>query len=410
MVGLGRFGVRCGLVGFMVVCVGATSSAFADTFHLKNGEVLEAEVVRATLNTLVLKVGGSVNLTGLSQIDRVTLTLADGSEITGEPIGWRGGVFELRVAGDVLQVSDGQILNGGAEAAAVAAAEDETVDDERTIALRSLPVFTLKDGETLVGRILHLTGSVATLKPQNGTATPVSRAQIDSVSIETSDGDTLSGELIDWEAGVYRLQIDDRELLANLPEGAANVGPAREPSVATLSSEPSADAGADESEPVVVEAEQADAALLPSDKAAEAENGAGGPANETAIAGLQEDAADDGASPAEPAPLRIEAEVDAVDEGGDSVVFKFQLSEPAVRPLVVLYAATEGSAKAGEDFEAKSGVITFATGSAYAEVEVPVIDDDQGEESETFNLFLSGDPKTIEFGERQISATINDDD
>ena len=106
----------------------------------------------------------------------------------------------------------------------------------------------------------------------------------------------------------------------------------------------------------------------------------------------------------------IDTQIEAIDEGVEAAVFKFQLDKPAERPLVVLYAVTEASAKAGEDFEAKSGVITFATGSAYAEVEVPIIDDSEEEEVESFNLFLSGDPESIQFNDRQISVTINDDD
>jgi hypothetical protein len=99
-----------------------------------------------------------------------------------------------------------------------------------------------------------------------------------------------------------------------------------------------------------------------------------------------------------------------VSEDDETVVFEFRLDPPAERPLVILYAATEDTAKAGEDFEAKSGVITFAVGSAYAEVQVPLIDDGEGEKSEQFHLFLSGDPDTIHFDQRQVPATISDND
>ena len=99
-----------------------------------------------------------------------------------------------------------------------------------------------------------------------------------------------------------------------------------------------------------------------------------------------------------------------VSEDSAAVVFEFHLDSPASRPLVILYAATDDTAHAGEDFEAKSGVITFSTGSEYAEVRVPLIDDEQSETSEQFHLFLSGDPETIRFSQRQVPAIINDDD
>jgi len=420
MVGLGRFGAGFGLVGLVVLSGGLASSALADSFYLKNGRVIEGSIVKGTLNTLTLQSGGSVELASISQIERVVLKLADGSELAGELLGWTDGVYELRSADQVLRVTGGEVLEDQAAATETAStpAPTESVSVEtptETIAMRSLPSFTLKNGDTLVGKILHATGSVLTIRPSGGSALPISRAQIETVTFESETGEVISGRLLSWEGGVYRLQIDDRELLANLPDDAAK---APSPALQAVLKE-SVDAPLDT--PVAAEIEQADAAILPSsdteqpeknlDEPSPAEVGVGGPANEIAVASVnaEEETAEPVAGAADGQHL-IETLVDPVDEDGQSVVFKFQLSKPATRPLVVLYAATEASAKAGEDFEAKSGVITFATGSTYAEVQVPIIDDDQGEDSEVFNLFLSGDPETITFSERQIAVTINDND
>ena len=219
--------------------------------------------------------------------------------------------------------------------------------------------------------------------------------------------------------GTYRLQVDDREVSANLPDGVITASSVTTSAAVTALVEEPLDA------PVASEVEQVDAAVLPpadekqpvqesAAQRAPADVGAGGPANETAVASLEADGAGEGGTGAAETDgggqHLIETLVDVVTEGTEAAVVKFQLDKPAARPLVVLYAATDSSAKAGEDFEAKSGVITFATGSSYAEVEVPIIDDDLGEESEQFNLFLSGDPQTIAFSERQISVTIDDND
>lgn len=418
MVGLSRFGMGSGFIGLAMLSSGLASSALADSFHLKDGQVIEGIILKGTLNTLTLQSGSAVKLVTVNQVERVVLSLADGSELGGEFLSWIDGTFELRSAGLVLQVVDGEVLEDGALTTKIAApaapsvpvapAESEGSETPvSSVAMASPPSFVMKNGDTLVGKILHATGSILTIRPVDGSASPISRAQIEAVNFETEAGEAATGELIGWENGIYRLKVGDRELLASLSDSATTA--------------PSAPVQAAEAEPVeepldqpaALEIEQADAAVLPNpaaeqltiedvDEPIPTEVGAGGPANETAVAALATDEVGD--------QHLIEALVEAVEEDGQSVIVKFQLNKPAARPLVVLYAATESSAKAGEDFEAKSGVITFATGSSYAEVQVAIIDDDQGEDSEKFNLFLSGDPETITFSERQIAITINDND
>ena len=403
MVDLGRFGGVFKPVGLAVLIGGVASSANADSFYLKNGDVIEGTILKGTFNTLTLGTGSFVQPTSISLIERVVMELTDGSEVSGKPLGWKDGVLELEADGRVIRVANGEVVQDQSESLQAEAASDESVDAAagETIAMKSLPRFTLKNGNEIVGKILHATGSIFAIRPESGAATPMPKADVQLISFEDADGQILSGELIDWQDGVYRVRLDNREFLANLPDDVVKT-PAS--AVQTAEVEP--------------EAEQVDAAISPAPEQP-AEGGVGGPANETAVAALSTDDVSE-AEAEEPVTVPavslsdeqhlIETLVEPIDEDGEMVVFKFQLSKPATRPLVVLYAATEASAKAGEDFEAKSGVITFSTGSTYAEVEVPIIDDDQGEDSEEFNLFLSGDPETIAFSERQIAVTINDND
>lgn len=423
MVGLGRFGRGLGLFGLVVLSGGLMSPAFADSFQFKSGEVVEGKILKRTLNTLTLQSGSAVRLASIAQIDRVVVSMADGNELVGELLDWKDGVFELRAAGEVLRVADGKLLEAVPTGSVTAAADplDQNADADaaaETIVMASLPNFSFKDGDSLVGRVLHATGSVLTIRPSSGSARPISRAQIETISFDSGDSGLISGKLIGWKDGIYHIQVDDRELLADLPEDATE-GPTQAAEAAPIPpvEQPLAT-------PPALEVEQADAAASPSSDVGETaesdvasppqEVGAGGPANETSVASLTADDRDEVTQPASADATGeqhvIETLVDDVDEDSETVLFKFQLSKPAVRPLVVLYAATDASAKAGEDFEAKSGVITFATGSTYAEVEVPIIDDSEGEDTEAFNLFLSGDPETIAFEERQIAVTINDND
>lgn len=443
MLGLTRFDFGRGIVALTAIGVGFAAPAHADSFHLKNGQTIEATVLEATLNTLTLRVGGSVRPTSFGQIEKVVLTLADGSELSGELLGWEDGVYEIRPADtdQVLYIAEGKVLEEAApdeNAVAVATPEVETPDvpeapaQPEQVAMQGPPTFTMTDGRVLVGRILHATGSIVTLRPEGGGALPVSRAQIVMVQFETEDGE-VSGRLLDWSEGVYRIQLDDRELLASLDDDSALAKPSTPPVQVTqaeteIEQQPDAailpEDAPDEDDPNVPTSARNDAAevaepSLPKPVAeqplaeAGATAGAGGPANETAVAALDKN--DPASEPkpqtaATPGLHLVDTKVEAVGEDGEEVVFEFRLDHPATRPLVVLYASTDATAKAGEDFEAKSGVVTFATGSTYAEVRVAVIDDDQSEGKEEFNLYLSGDPETIQFGQRQISAVINDDD
>lgn len=423
MVGLGRFGKGLGLVSLLALSGGLVPQAFADSFQFKSGEVVEGKVLKRTLNTLTLQSGNAVRLASIAQIERVVVSMADGDELAGELVDWKDGVFELRTADEVLRVADGKLLEATSIGPATVAAEAHQQSAgagpaAESVVMASLPSFSLKNGNSLVGKVLHATGSVLTVRPLNGSAKPISRAQIEAISFDSDDGGLVSGKLIDWKEGVYHIQVDDRALFADLPEDAAE-GPTQ-----TAETVPPASIELTSEAQPATEVEEVDAAASPSSDATEAsesdlappppESDAGGPQDEPSAANLTTDEPDQAARPASTDATSeqhvIETLVEAVDEDSESVLFKFQLSKPAIRPLVVLYAATDASAKAGEDFEAKSGVITFATGSTYAEVEVPIIDDDKGEGTEAFNLFLSGDPETIAFDERQIAVTINDND
>ncbi|MGI9418496.1 MAG: Calx-beta domain-containing protein [Geminicoccaceae bacterium] len=379
--------------------VGLTVPAHADSFYLKNGQVIDGQVLKGTMNTLALRSRNAVRLASITQIDRVVLNLADGSELAGEWVGWSDGVFQIRSAGKVLRVADGQVLSKEGQTR-------HTIEATSPLSLTmdGLPAFALNDGETLVGDILYATESMLTVRSEAGSVLPVLRAQIEAISFDSADGDAISGKLIGWEKGVYRLKVDAGELLATLGGGPVK---AEAPSL-KAASEDSAVQPLDT--PVATEIEQMDAAVLPSGSSEQPGDGSTTLVPEET---RTSDAVDEPGSPEaadDAAQHRIETLVEAVDEGADAAIVKFQLDKPAERPLVVLYAATDASAKAGSDFEAKSGVITFATGSTYAEVQVPIIDDDKGENREEFNLFLSGDPKTITFDGRQITVTINDDD
>ena len=79
-----------------------------------------------------------------------------------------------------------------------------------------------------------------------------------------------------------------------------------------------------------------------------------------------------------------------VDEGsGDTLDFVVTLEPAAGEEVRVDYATTDGSAKAGSDFEAVSGTLVFAAGETTKTVAVNVVDDAHDEGEETLTLRLS---------------------
>ena len=79
----------------------------------------------------------------------------------------------------------------------------------------------------------------------------------------------------------------------------------------------------------------------------------------------------------------------AEEAAGAAVAFAVTLSRAASDAVTVDYATRDGSARAGEDYTAASGTLTFAAGESSKTVEVAVIDDAHDEGEETFVLALS---------------------
>ena len=77
------------------------------------------------------------------------------------------------------------------------------------------------------------------------------------------------------------------------------------------------------------------------------------------------------------------------EAAGAAVAFAVTLSRAAAEPVTVDYATRDGSARAGEDYAAAGGTLTFAAGETSKTVEVAVIDDAHDEGEETFVLALS---------------------
>ncbi len=77
------------------------------------------------------------------------------------------------------------------------------------------------------------------------------------------------------------------------------------------------------------------------------------------------------------------------EAAGAAVAFAVTLSRAASDRVTVDYRTRDGSAQAGEDYEAASGTLTFSAGESSKTIEVAVLDDAHDEGEETFTLALS---------------------
>ena len=82
---------------------------------------------------------------------------------------------------------------------------------------------------------------------------------------------------------------------------------------------------------------------------------------------------------------------DASAQEGEVLAFVVTLDRAVAHDAVAIrYATADGTATAGEDYEARSGTLSFAPGETEATVKVPTLDDALDEGSETMALRLTG--------------------
>jgi Calx-beta domain-containing protein/putative Ig domain-containing protein/SdiA-regulated protein len=87
--------------------------------------------------------------------------------------------------------------------------------------------------------------------------------------------------------------------------------------------------------------------------------------------------------------LRFSAAAYGVSEGTASVTVTVTRTDGAASGVTVAYATSDGSAVAGSDYTAVSGILSFGAGQTSLKFTVPVLPDTLDEANETVNLALS---------------------
>lgn len=98
-----------------------------------------------------------------------------------------------------------------------------------------------------------------------------------------------------------------------------------------------------------------------------------------------------------------------VDESQGVAVFTLRLGEARDAAVSVRWATADGSARAGSDYAARAGTVTFEPGQLTRTVSVPLLDSPAREGLELFRLRLF-DPVNDAIGRGTAWATIHDDD
>ncbi len=95
-----------------------------------------------------------------------------------------------------------------------------------------------------------------------------------------------------------------------------------------------------------------------------------------------------------------------VTESEPEVIFPVVLSGKDSRPRTFAFTTGDGTATAGEDYEAATGTISFAPGDLRKNITVPIRDDLETEPTETFHVRLTG----ADLSDLEATGTILDDD
>jgi hypothetical protein len=90
-------------------------------------------------------------------------------------------------------------------------------------------------------------------------------------------------------------------------------------------------------------------------------------------------------------------------------VFTITLSTASTSPVTVNFATANGTAKAGEDYNAQTGSVTFAAGQTTKTISIVVRGDRKREANETFFVNLTGAVGALLSDSQGKGTLLNDD-
>lgn len=262
----------------------------------------------------------------------------------------------------------------------ITALADDQADD------REAETLVLNRGRTFVGMIVDANSNTVAIRNGAGLAEIVRTDDIQTVYIPARrPGDKpFFGSFVDWNDGVYQLNVNFQlvrvkdGIMQGAPQPLARQQPVR--AVAVARSEP------------VVERTPEPALRKPSSARDVVKAAATPPSGGTLDSPL----------------LVIES--DRTDEGATAITYRLTLSTPLDQPFYLAYSTLDGTAHAGEDYQAERDILVIAPGERSAELRILLIDDDRTEADETFTLSVGASDRLVKIERSSLETVIVDND
>ncbi|HEX6112664.1 MAG TPA: Calx-beta domain-containing protein [Geminicoccaceae bacterium] len=385
------------LTAVLLAGMAVAGDAWADRIVLKSGEVIEGSIIEATRNTvIVLRSIGGMRQMPIEDIQEVRIDLARGEQLVGQLLGWSDGVYEVRSGDEILRVSESGILSR-ATRRETARQEPARPPGEQQSTAAAAPSIVADEpaAEPTAERASEGQdrGSAVTAAGSGAAAAQARRA--------------AAGEAERQASGTEAQAAPDADLPASSTEAPAAVDAASEASPAEARAAADAESEARDAEAQAAADADSQASETETQAAADGESEASeAEAQSAADADSQVVAGEQHAAVGDQGILAVKASADPPEPGARSMVFNIELSQPAKQTVVLIYGTVDGTAKAGEDYEAQQGMVTLAPGATTAEVQVPLIEGAQDEDEKRFELVLMADPKVADVVDRRVIATI----
>lgn len=266
---------------------------------------------------------------------------------------------------------------------------------------KTLPRFYMQDGQSIIGRFIGARDGTITIRRPSGGLRSIPIADIEQLEIMGDDGTPILGRLVALDDGTIGWDV-------------GNLFARDTPDIAPAAAEPPVESGG----PLIKIAPEAAGGLQPrTTNVLEVDDDDSGKAlvREAAVkkggrlTTSNPSFGNDG-SRALSSSIRMSMAADEVSETDEVMYFRLALSEPAQQPVAIIYSILDGSATADADYKHRQGVLVFSPGEQEKALAIDIIDDDDIEESETFKLFVTGDPNTVTIDTRTVEAKIQDND
>jgi Calx-beta domain len=381
-----------------------SGDARAEDIVLKSGEVVEGSIIEATRNTVIVQrsIGGMRQMP-IQDIAEVRFDLAQGLRFAGELLGWADGVYEVRSGDQIIRVSESGILSREPSQQAARLPPTRARGQQQSTAATApstTPIRPAAEPTAASASERQNRSRAAASGETDAAAADAQRAAADNAERQRRDAQARA-------AAVPERQASDTEpRAAAVPQrqvsntAAQAVPDSGEQAVAKAKNQ----AAAEGQRPAAADVQAQAAVERQSQAAAGAETRAAADTQKPAAAGKQVAAVD------EQEILAVKASVDPPEPGARSMVFNIELSRPAEQTVVLIYGTVDGTAKAGEDYEAQQGMVTVAPGARSAEVRVPLIEGAPEDGEKRFELVLMADPKVAQVVDRRVIATIEGGD